>query len=221
MYKCECGKEFENKQGFAGHCLHCKTHRAIKNKPILKSNFRFRKGKPSWNKGLTKETDERIKLSSIKISNGLKGIGHKQTKESRLKISKSLKMNPKAGGYRKGAGRGKKGWYNGVFFDSQWELAFWIYCIDHNISIRRNETKFYYNVNDKKHYYLPDFIINDCEIVEIKGYKTDLVEIKAKSVKNLKILYKKDLDYVFDYIKEIYNLKENEIYKLYNNIKES
>ena len=45
-------------------------------------------------------------------------------------------------------------------------------------------------------------------------------EVKL-SVKNLKILYKKDLDYVFDYIKEIYNLKENEFYKLYNNIKES
>lgn len=217
MYECECGKQFENKQAYCGHCCHCAKHRLIHNKPILESNFKFRKGKSSWNKGLTKETDDRVKAYALKSSETLKKIpGHKVSEESRKKISETMKNNPNAGGYRKGSGRGKKGWYNGVFFDSQWELAFWIYCKDHNISIKRNTDKFYYELNNEWHYYLPDFIINENEIIEIKGYKTKLVEIKANLVKNLKVFYRDDLNYVFDYIKEKYNLKENEVYKLYN-----
>lgn len=223
IYKCECSKEFDNKRGFYGHCMYCKTHIKIHNLPERLSNFRFRKGKPPWNKGLTKETDERIKNSAEKtkelyksgqLQYSFKGKHH--TKESKEKISKNMKNNKNAGGYRKGSGRGKKGWYDGIFFDSQWELAFWIYCIDHNIPIKRNTNKFYYTLNNEQHYYLPDFIINENEIIEIKGYKTKLVEIKTNLIKNIKVFYRDDLNYVFDYIKEKYNLKENEIYKLYN-----
>lgn len=219
MYKCECGKEFENKQSYCGHCGHCKTHRLLQGKPTLNSNFRFRKGKPSWNKGLTKEIDERVKAYALKCSKTLKGIStHKQSEESRLKISNTMKNNPNCGGYRKGSGRGKKGWYDGVFFDSQWELAFWIYCKDHKIPIRKNTKKFYYKINGKEHYYLPDFVVNDNQITEIKGYKTELSEMKKDLVKDIKILYRSDLKYVFDYMKSEYNLKENEIYTLYNNV---
>ena len=84
-----------------------------------------------------------------------------------------------------------------------------------DIKIRRNTTKFYYKLNDITHYYLPDFVINEKQIVEIKGYKTELSELKESLVKDIKVFYRKDLKNVFDYIKEKYNLKENEIYKLY------
>ena len=116
VYKCECGKEYNNKQAFCGHCAHCKIHRQIHNLPEELSNFCCRKGKPSWNKGLTKETDERIK-KSVEKTKELYKSGQLQysfkdkhhTKESREKISKSMKNNKNAGGYRKGSGRGKKG----------------------------------------------------------------------------------------------------------------
>lgn len=59
--------------------------------------------------------------------------------------------------------------YFGMMFDSSWELAVWIYCIDHNIPIIR--TPFAYEYITKsgktKHYY-PDFMING-KLVEIKG----------------------------------------------------
>jgi len=61
--------------------------------------------------------------------------------------------------------------YYGVIFDSSWELAVWIYCIDHNIPIVRNYGAISYKFEDKygkpKHY-IPDFIING-KIIEVKG----------------------------------------------------
>lgn len=48
---------------------------------------------PKWNKGLTKETDERIKLQSEKLSELKKGKpGRKQTDETKRKISETNKI---------------------------------------------------------------------------------------------------------------------------------
>ena len=59
--------------------------------------------------------------------------------------------------------------YNDLNFDSSWELATYIYCIDNNIPIIRLPIRFeYYDKNNKKHYYFPDFSINN-ELIEIKG----------------------------------------------------
>ena len=60
--------------------------------------------------------------------------------------------------------------YYNIQFDSSWELAVWIYCIDHNIPIIRNVfTHFTYeDAINNKHDYYPDFMING-KLVEIKG----------------------------------------------------
>ena len=59
--------------------------------------------------------------------------------------------------------------YNNLNFDSSWEVATYIYFIDHNISIQRLPIRFtYYDINNKKHYYFPDFLI-DNKLIEIKG----------------------------------------------------
>ena len=59
--------------------------------------------------------------------------------------------------------------YNNLNFDSSWELAVYIYCIDNNISISRLPASFaYYDKNNKKHYYFPDFLI-ESTLIEIKG----------------------------------------------------
>lgn len=58
--------------------------------------------------------------------------------------------------------------FNNILFDSLPELAVYIYCVDHNITIYRPNIKFEYYVQNKKHYYFPDFIIDNA-LVEIKG----------------------------------------------------
>lgn len=59
--------------------------------------------------------------------------------------------------------------YDSLNFDSSWELAVYIYCIDHKIHIEREPLRFKYTNNEGKEcYYFPDFIIED-KIIEIKG----------------------------------------------------
>lgn len=58
--------------------------------------------------------------------------------------------------------------YNDLAFDSLPELAVWVYCIDHNIDIKRCPCSFDYSFNDKIYKYFPDFEI-DGKLIEIKG----------------------------------------------------
>lgn len=52
-------------------------------------------GKPSWAKGLTKETDVRVAKVSQSLKGNLNCLGHKQSEETRIKISEALKGKPR------------------------------------------------------------------------------------------------------------------------------
>lgn len=118
-----------------------------------------------------------------------------------------------SGGYRKGSGIGKKGWYKGYWCDSSWELAFTIYNLENNIVFERNKRGYYYLFNNKIHKYYPDYKVGDT-IVEIKGYETPKDKEKYKSINTeLKILYRKDIKHIIEYVinkygKDFINLYE-------------
>lgn len=179
----------------------------------------------TWNKGLTKETSdvlaefaEKCKIlrknkkhseeTKKKIAKSLKGkakgIASTFDKESerRRKISEAAKRDGR-GGYIKGSGNGKKGWYKGFFCDSSWELAYVIYCLDHSIPIKRNREKRFYEYQGKKKVYIPDFVVSS-ELIEIKGFKSDEWDAKLKHNQDVKVLYKEDLEHVFEYVKTTY-----------------
>ena len=54
MYICECGREFDNKQSYCGHCGHCKIRliSQYKNPNEQKYNDRFGDAR-AWNRGKT------------------------------------------------------------------------------------------------------------------------------------------------------------------------
>lgn len=58
--------------------------------------------------------------------------------------------------------------YEGLSFDSKWELAIWIYAKDHNEEIEREPCCFEYEFNGVMHKYFPDFRYKG-ELIEIKG----------------------------------------------------
>lgn len=115
-----------------------------------------------------------------------------QIKSSRIKQNKICM----AGGYRKGSGRGKGGWYESkiaglVYLDSTYELNYAIYLDNQNIKWERNTKHFYYT---EKNYYIPDFyLIEENLYVETKGFSTEKDKLKWQAVPNLKVLFKKDL----------------------------
>lgn len=170
--------------------------------------------------------EHRKKISeSMKKSNKVTGFASTKEKEinRRLNISKSMKRNPKAGGYRIGSGRGKSGWYKGYWCDSSWELAWVIYNLENGIKFERNKIGFEYEFENEIHSYLPDFfLINEKCYIEIKGYKTKKTEAKFKAfTEPLIVLYERDLSYIFDYVKNKYGCDYIELYdnSPYENIK--
>jgi hypothetical protein len=173
-----------------------------------------------------KNDDGSVKLnsknckSSIRITKKCKcGKLFETTLDTNEKLYCSSKCwREVAGGLRHGSGRGKKGWYKGYFCDSTYELAYIIYNIDNNIDFKRSEIVIPYSYKSKNHNYHPDFE-DGSTLIEVKGYHTEQVDAKIKATEaagyNLKILYKDNLKYAFDYVKSNYNYKNIE--DLYEN----
>lgn len=148
----------------------------------------------AWNKGLTKDTDERVAINSKKALEGFKRVienGYVNptwTKDywtsDKRKIRSVDAINRKLGGYHRKCGYGKKGWYKGYWCDSSWELAFVIYNLEHDIPFNRNHEGFEYIYNNKQRKYYPDFILEDGSYVEIKGYYSNCTYIKHESFIN-------------------------------------
>lgn len=175
------------------------------------------KGRKVWNTGLTKANDQRLIKSAKTYTTKFNEGKIKHNKGIKISEETRLKLKQNAGGIREGSGFGKKGWYKEFRCDSTWELAFVIYCLDHNIKIVRNKQSFEYIFENNKHKYYPDFILEDGSYVEIKGYLRDNDKEKIKQFPHyLIVIMKSKIKKYLNYIKEKYNKNENEIVELYD-----
>lgn len=144
------------------------------------------------------------------------------TQNKKQKYCSKKCYNKNSGGFKKGSSRGKSGYYKNIWCDSTYELAYIIYCLDHNIAIERNLDFWEYNFEDNTQKYYPDFIINkglDNEsLVEIKGLSRDVDLIKIQAV-DRPIIYldKINLKHIFDYVENKTNIKIARLYSLYEN----
>lgn len=117
-------------------------------------------------------------------------------------------------------GTAKYGTYQGYHCDSSWELAFVMYCLDHDLDIERNTEGFPYTYNGEEHLYFPDFIVNSIYI-EIKNYDSERNQAKRAqfpSDKTLKTLFKNDMRPYLQYCIDIYG---KDFYTLYDKDKPS
>lgn len=141
-----------------------------------------------------------IKLGKCNKSGYCSVCIHKSEKYRHL-LSVAIRNSGRSGGYRKGSGYGKCGWYKGYYCDSSWELAFVIYNLEHHLEFQRNHRAFEYLYKGQRHLYIPDFIQNG-KYIEIKGYKTHQWEAKMEQFPNkdlLVVLYKDDMQPYLDY----------------------
>lgn len=204
MFNCKyCNKDCKNNGGLSVHEPFCKNN---PNK-IKRISSRFKYG--PWNKGLTKETDIRLKYFSEnlhqKYINGdiipsWKGKHH--TIEQREYMSKVTKRRHENGWDNK-CGRAPKIKYHSdiagdVTLDGSWELSVAKYLDERGIEWRRNKRRFkYVNLHNKESYYKPDFyLVNENIYIEVKGYETDLDRCKWKQFpknETLKVWKKDDL----------------------------
>ena len=198
----KCGKEHDGSFGSGKFCsITCANSRNFSQKSIEKKSL-ANKGQIPWNKGVKWRHTETFCLHCGKIIAHWLSTPKKYHSDCWLKVS---------GGYRKGSGIGKKGWYKGFWCDSSYELAWVIYHIDHEIPFARNTKKYQYEWEGKIKNYIPDFICNG-ELIEIKGYVNEQTKAKIKSIDNLKVLFKKDLKKEFDYVESTYGKNFTELY---------
>ena len=188
----KCGKEHDGTFGSGKFCNRsCANSRNFSEESKTKkslANKGLAKGKDTWNKGL-----------NWVITNCLHcGLDIKCRKNYEKKYHAEC-WKKCAGGLRQGSGRGKCGWYKGIWCDSSYELAWVIFNLENGIPFVRNKKKYKYNCLGKDRFYIPDFIQNGV-IIEIKGYATEQTIFKMNSVSNLKILYRNDLDKEFEYV---------------------
>lgn len=128
-------------------------------------------------------------------------------------------LKGKSGGYRGCGGdvnKGKQGWYKGYYCQSTWELAWIIYQLEHNILFKRNTEGFEYSLNGKKHKYYPDFILDDGNYIEIKGWDNGSVSSKLEQFPHkIIVLRKEEMKPYLQYAKIKYG---KSLEKLYENV---
>lgn len=180
-----CGKECKNNLSLGCHEVRCKLN---PNRKVWVS------WKPSsaWNKGLTKETDIRIKKASEKfhdkfVKGELKIKGHPHTKETKERLSKIrsdyLAKAENAGGFK------DVGWYKISNVNNEefivrglWEYNVALKLNEQNILWIRNQYLNYF-IDDVKKIYNPDFYLPDFdEYIEVKGFFSEKDKIKMDAI---------------------------------------
>lgn len=205
-----CNKE-SNAGGIGSHEPYCKQNPDRKQRK--KSKFACPKiGTAPWNKGLTGDPrlavpEERKKYLSLVCS------GRAKTEEAENARKKKIKeKSANNGGYRKGSGRSKHGWYKNIWCDSSWELAWVIYNLDHGLQFTRNTSAFEYEYEGKKRKYYPDFVVEN-SYIEIKGYFTEQTKAKVEQFSgNLVIIDKRGIQKHLTYARERYGKNFTELY---------
>lgn len=221
-----CGKEFivkgtqsefnrgKLKRFCSRACANTRDH-SEETKAKIKTSLKH------YNKTHIKVLDEStLKKYHCKYCNNIFTYYTKRDVSGNNYCSKACKENWKKefanlGGYREGSGRGKSGWYKGIYCSSTWELAYLIYHLDHNLRIERCKEKRSYIFEGKIHNYYPDFV-TDNGIIEIKGYSTEQWQAKQEQNPDVITLYKNDMKPYLQYVHDNYT---NDIVSLYDNEK--
>ena len=182
------------------------SKKSKKVKKANKENGKLRLGK-YYNEGICKKRIERVISKCLHCD---KDIEHKINEPKKYHKECWIKCS---GGYREGSSRGKNGWYKGYWCDSSWELAWVIYNLEHGIKFERNKIGFEYIFKDKKSLFYPDFIVKG-NYVEIKNFNSKRLESKLEYFPHkIKVLYKKDLKNIFDYVIDKYGKNYIELYE--------
>lgn len=169
------------------------------------------KGKTGfWNKGLTKETDDRVRRSRETLSKNIAEgktiptwLGKKLSDKHRNNISLGMQKAVAEGRQKTLKPGGICKTYKLKNCDAQeftlqgsWELKFAKQCNENRVHWVKNKVGFKYLFEGKERTYFPDFYLKEIDqYVEIKGYETDKDKAKWKQFPlKLKVLKRKDLE---------------------------
>lgn len=225
-----CGKQCKNLNSLKQHEVRCKQNPNAKNvgDNLLLYREKIKSGEITvWNKGLTKDSDERVKKQGQtyhkKYANGeIKSwcVGLTKETDERIKkysskISETISSKIEDSDWH--CQSKKRIEYNDNVFDSDWEFEFVKFLDAHNIKWIRKISPFIYIYKNSEHRYFPDLYLPDHDLyIEIKGRCTEKDKAKWDQFdKKIDIYFLKDLKKLdIDYFKNIVdNRFEDELNK--------
>lgn len=188
-----------------------RSYSSGKRKPVDSKNFsEDAKKRQGWAKGLTVETDPRIKAMADAQRGKPKVFPKPMSEQGRNNISKGRVKIILEGRYDTSGRKGHRGHYDGIYFHSSWELAFYVFIKETtNLKIERNTKHtinyFFENLNRR---YVPDFILEE-KLVEIKSYLHGARDLEKYNQTKDKVEYKfeKDLQNELSYCRKKYGNK--------------
>lgn len=179
-WKCkDCDKVFTVLQSYCGHR---RKHSAY---------AKLRAKESCWNRGKTKEKDQRIKkyaeTYSKKIESGeivtwSKGLSkesdHRIARVAE-KISATVSKKRDEGTWHNSFSRARQHSYANELFHGSWEIKTAMWFDKNHVVWERNKRQFDYVFLEKARKYTPDFFLpeHDCYL-EVKGWKTSKDEAK-------------------------------------------
>ena len=216
-----CNKSYKNLKSLVQHEIRCKQN-PNRIKPCNNLGQYNRVGHVAWNRGLTKNTDERIdkcaksykKNHELGLHKDMSGNNNPSKNQVvRDKISETCLMKSKNGDWHTSLAKNMHYNYKNIDLHGTWELRYAMYLDMLNISWKRNTERFPYIYNGKFHYYTPDFYLVDTnEYVEIKGLIRDVDYEKWRQFptnKTLVVLTQKELSELGIFDIDINNYFEN------------
>lgn len=214
-----CGKQCKNLNSLKQHEVRCKKnpYSILVKDNLYEYRLKLQSGDETvWNKGLTKETDERVKNQGETCHNryvngeikcwcdGLTKDTDDRIKKYSSKISDTISNKIENGDWH--CQNRQRIEYKESIFDSTWEFEFVKFLDAHNIKWVRNEHSFVYIFENSEHRYFPDLYLPDHDLyIEIKGRVTEKDKAKWEQFnKKLDIYFLKDLKKLnIDYFKTI------------------
>lgn len=191
-YQCPNCLKLYSKSGIGTHIWRNHTEEG----KLFETKINY-KGRVAWNKGLTKETDERVKRNGDSFSANVKSgkinlKGRIISEKQKNKMSKTIKQKVKDGTWHYSFSKTRTHEYKGVKLHGSWELQYAKYLDENNIKWERPKEKFPYMFENKNSSYTPDFYLTETdEYIEIKGYETDKDRAKWKYFPHKLIVLKK------------------------------
>jgi len=210
---CEfCGKKCHNLNSLKQHVIRCKNNPDRIN--TINPGFNS-PGTMPWNKGLTVNTDSRVRQCHDTYCKNQKAGKHKSsgrphTEEEKQRL-RELALSRGLGGFawRRGI------YYNGIKLDSSYEVIV-AESLDLNHIMWERPSRFAYHMENKLHYYTPDFYLPEYDVYldpkndfllnninSVLGYK-DTEKIKQVELENnIKVLVLSKDQLTWDEIKKL------------------
>jgi hypothetical protein len=195
MLSCNfCSRICKNDNSLRNHSRLCKLNPDRDNPPPKSDKWReSMKNKKNANQftygaKVSEETKKKLSEASKK-----QVWSEERRQNHSIAMKKAVEENPDS--YTSSnRGRTKQIIFDGIKFQGQWELEFYLYCKKNNIQIERTNEYFEYEWNGSRKYF-PDFFLSEKNLyIEVKGYETERDRAKWSAFpKKLKVIGKEEI----------------------------